>query len=96
MPTARRTPVNVSGRAAGTITSRMTCERFAPRARAASMRLIGAAATAAVVATAAGGNAASASSVILGASSMPSQITSRKKYASGGSARKNARQTVDG
>ncbi|SHY59132.1 Uncharacterised protein [Mycobacteroides abscessus subsp. abscessus] len=37
-----------------------------------------------MVATAAGGRAANASSVILGASSIPSQITSRKKYASGG------------
>ena len=64
--------MNVSGSAAGTITSRTTSEGPAPRARAASIRLIGAAATAAVVATAAGGNAASASSVIFGASSIPS------------------------
>ena len=43
------------------------------------MRLTGAALTAAVVATAAGGSAANASSVIFGASSMPSQMTNRKK-----------------
>ena len=89
MPTARRTPVKVSGSADGMTTSRMTSLRVAPSARAASFSPTGAATTAAVVATAAGGSAASANSVIFGASSMPSQITSRKKYASGGSARRN-------
>ena len=79
MPTASRMPVKVSGSADGTTTSRMTSEREAPRARAASCNPTGAATTAAVVATAAGGSAASASSVIFGASSMPSQMTSRKK-----------------
>ena len=48
MPTASRTPVNVSGSAAGTTTSRTTCARVAPSARAASIRPTGAAATAAV------------------------------------------------
>src|SRR5882757_1927295 len=89
MPTARRMPVNVSGSADGTTTSRITCSGVAPSARAASVNPTGAATTAAVVATAAGGKAASASSVILGASSIPSQMMSRKKYASGGSARRN-------
>ena len=79
MPTASRMPVNVSGSADGTTTSRMTCARVAPSARAASFRPTGAATTAAVVATAAGGSAANASSVIFGASSIPSQMTSRKK-----------------
>ena len=41
-----------------------------------------------MVATAVGGRAASASRVTFGASSMPSQITSRKKYASGGRVRR--------
>ncbi|SIN57154.1 Uncharacterised protein [Mycobacteroides abscessus subsp. abscessus] len=45
-----------------------------------------------MVATAAGGRAANASSVILGASSIPSQITSRKKYASGGKVRRKVSQ----
>ena len=82
-------PVKVSGKADGTTTSRITCAREAPRALAASTSPTGAATTAAVVATAAGGRAASASNVIFGASSIPSQITSRKNYARGGSARMN-------
>ena len=50
MPTASLIPVNVSGNADGTTTSRMTSRREAPRARAASCNPTGAATTAAVVA----------------------------------------------
>lgn len=88
-PTASRTPVKISGSAAGSTTSLITSRRDAPSARAASTRPVGAPWTAAAVATATGGSAAMASSHSLGVSSMPNQMISRLKYASGGSARTN-------